>query len=70
MENVREALLLQSADDRPIAWVRFNPDEADGQTRGTVAAQRRRCARAVEIVRDLLSNPRSCTEYVNYPICV
>ena len=66
MENVREALLLQSDDARPIAWVRFNPDEPDGSTRASATVQKRRCMDAVAMIRGLISNPRNCVEYINY----
>ena len=67
MESVGEALLLQSSDARPIAWVRFNPDEPDGATRSTPAEQIARCELAVAAIERLREEPRSCVEYVNYP---
>ena len=68
MESVREALLMQSADARPIAWVRFNPDEPDGATAATPAVQKRRARTlAVAAIRELVDDPRSCIVYVNFP---
>ena len=68
MESVREAMLLQSSDARPIAWVRFNPDEPDGATAATPAAQKQRARTlAVAAIRELVANPRNCVVYVNFP---
>ena len=64
MHAVVAELLLQSADARPIAWVRFNPD--DGEEQAKASAQRRRCGEAVEAIRELFESPRNCIVYVNY----
>ena len=66
MEAVTAELRLQTDDPRPIAWVRFNPDETDGKTKGTPAKQRRRCEGAVTVIRELIANPRDGIFYVNY----
>ena len=68
MESVREAMLLQSSDERPVAWARFNPDEPDGATAATPAVQKQRARTlAVAAIRELVANPRSCVVYVNFP---
>ena len=67
MESVREAMLLQSVDARPIAWVRFNPDDPSGETSAVPRVQKQRCRMAVAVIRDLMKNPRNCIVYVNFP---
>lgn len=67
MENVRGELLTRGGDDdRPIAWVRFNPDETDGLTGAAAKVQKRRCKDAVAAIRELVSNPREDVVYVNF----
>ena len=66
MHSVTAELRLQTDDPRPIAWVRLNPDEVDGKTKGTPAKQKRRCEEAVTVIRELLANPRDGIFYVNY----
>jgi hypothetical protein len=64
MEAVAGELRLQSSDARPIAWVRFNPD--DGTVPAGAAAQRRRCREAAAKVRELIADPRGAVIPVNY----
>ena len=64
MYDATAELRAQSADPRPIAWVRFNPD--DGTTTASARDQLRRCDDAVKAVRELISNPRNDIVYVNY----
>ena len=66
MHSVTAELRLQTDDPRAIAWVRFNPDEVDGKTRGTPYKQRRRCEGAVSVIRELIANPRDGIFYINY----
>jgi hypothetical protein len=64
MHAVVAELRLQSEDTRPIAWVRFNPD--DGEEQATAAAHRRRCGDAAKAIRDLIESPADGIIYVNY----
>jgi hypothetical protein len=57
-------LLMRSADQRPIAWVRFNPD--DGTVPASAKDQLKRCGDAAKAIRDLIESPRECVVYVNY----
>jgi hypothetical protein len=57
-------LLMRSADERPIAWVRFNPD--DGTTPASAKDQLERCREAAKAIRDLIESPRDDIVYVNY----
>ena len=66
MHAVTAELRLQSGDARPLAWVRFNPDEACGGKRGSAAAQKRRCKDAVAAIRGLFDTPTDGVLYVNY----
>lgn len=64
MHAVVAELRLQSADTRPIAWVRFNPD--DGEEPARARDQKRRCVDAARAIRDLFESPRDDIVYVNY----
>jgi hypothetical protein len=64
MHAVVAELRLQSADPRPIAWVRFNPD--DGEEPAGARAQKRRCGDAARAIGDLIERPRDDIVRVNY----
>ena len=66
MHDTTTALRVTKAETRPIAWVRFNPDETDGIKKGTRAAWKRRCGLAIAAIRELFANPRDDIVYVNY----
>lgn len=54
----------EGTESRPIAWVRFNPD--DGTAPAGAAVQLRRCRAAVDAIRELIATPRDAVVYVNY----
>jgi hypothetical protein len=64
MEAVTGELRLRSADARPIAWVRFNPDDWTGPA--SARDQLGRCREAAKAIRDLIESPRDGIVFVNY----
>lgn len=65
MQDATAAMRL-SGDERPIFWIRFNPDEPGGSKSGAAKKQRERCALAAAAIRSVASDPRDGVEYVNY----
>ena len=66
-QDVTSAMLL-GGETRPIAWVRMNPHpSADYYDKRDVKLEKQRHAEAVQAIRDLLENPRSCVVYIGYP---
>jgi hypothetical protein len=65
MNDVVAAIRL-SGDDRPVLWIRFNPDEPGGEKRGSPRDQRKRCSLIADSMKRILANPSNGIEYVNY----
>ena len=67
-QDATAALLLQSEEERVIAWVRVNPHaSADWAAKPDMNLEKRRHAEAVEAIRGLLEEPRAAVLYVGYP---
>jgi hypothetical protein len=60
------AAFRTSGEQRPIYWIRFNPDEPGGNKAGIPKKHKERCALVASSIRAVLENPRDGVEYVNY----